>query len=127
MTEPHPDGRPYDPDHRCVPLPPAHGMLVPDVVGGRIEYVEVLDPAAAPGHQPRPGLNSPPPQGLQSTHGIPPAFTAGPCIGSPAAESAEVSPGAADGTAVGLGVRETARVSRTRPAGIPDEKTAFTP
>ncbi|WP_159028613.1 hypothetical protein [Kitasatospora sp. MY 5-36] len=43
MTEPHPDGRPYGPDHRCVPLPPAHGTLVPDVVGGRIGYVEVLD------------------------------------------------------------------------------------
>ncbi|MFD5437662.1 hypothetical protein ACFWJ4_36605 [Kitasatospora sp. NPDC127067] len=42
-TEPRPDGQPYGPDHRCVPLSPAHGMLVLDVVGGRIVYVEVLD------------------------------------------------------------------------------------
>ena len=44
-TAPHPDGQPYGPGHRCVPLSPAEGMLVLDVVDGRIVYVEVLDRA----------------------------------------------------------------------------------
>ncbi|WP_234327435.1 hypothetical protein [Streptomyces sp. NRRL WC-3742] len=42
-TAPHPDGRPYGPGHRCVPLLPSRGMLVLDAVDGRIVYVEVLD------------------------------------------------------------------------------------
>lgn len=41
-TEPHPDGQPFGPGHRCVPLSPTEGMLVLDVVNGRIMYVEVL-------------------------------------------------------------------------------------
>ncbi|MFJ6016624.1 hypothetical protein [Streptomyces sp. NPDC092952] len=41
-TEPHPDGQPYGPGHRCVPLLPEKGMLTLDVVDGRIMYVEVL-------------------------------------------------------------------------------------
>lgn len=44
-TEPHPDGQPYGRGHRCVPLLPSKGMLVLDVVDGRIMYVEVLDRA----------------------------------------------------------------------------------
>ncbi|MFJ9443328.1 hypothetical protein ACIRRH_15865 [Kitasatospora sp. NPDC101235] len=42
-TEPHPDGQPFGPGHRCVPLSPADGMLALDVVDRRIVYVEVLD------------------------------------------------------------------------------------
>lgn len=42
-TAPRPDGRPFGPGHRCVPLSPAEGMLVLDVVDERIVYVEVLD------------------------------------------------------------------------------------
>ncbi|MFJ5228977.1 hypothetical protein ACIQBJ_03660 [Kitasatospora sp. NPDC088391] len=42
-TAVHPPGTPYGPGHRCVPLLPARGMLVLDVVDGRIVYVEVLD------------------------------------------------------------------------------------
>jgi hypothetical protein len=42
-TEVHPEGQPYGPGHRCVPLLPAKGMLVLDVVDGCIMYVEVLD------------------------------------------------------------------------------------
>ncbi|MFE4600251.1 hypothetical protein ACFRKE_05285 [Kitasatospora indigofera] len=41
--EPHPDGHPYGRGHRCVTLLPSEGMLVLDVVDGRIMYVEVLD------------------------------------------------------------------------------------
>ncbi|MDX6739799.1 hypothetical protein [Actinocorallia sp. A-T 12471] len=41
-TAPHPTGLPYGPGHRCVSLDPAEGMLVLDVVNGRIVYVEVL-------------------------------------------------------------------------------------
>ncbi|MEU1284033.1 hypothetical protein [Kitasatospora sp. NPDC005856] len=42
-TAPHPVGQPFGPGHRCVTLSPADGMLVLDVVDGRIMYVEVLD------------------------------------------------------------------------------------
>ncbi|MFD4655826.1 hypothetical protein ACFWP2_09345 [Kitasatospora sp. NPDC058444] len=42
-TAPHPPGQPFGPGHRCVTLSPADGMLVLDVVDGRIMYVEVLD------------------------------------------------------------------------------------
>ncbi|MFI9363863.1 hypothetical protein ACIG5E_22845 [Kitasatospora sp. NPDC053057] len=42
-TEPHRAGQPYGPGHRCVPLLPAEGTLILDVVDGRIMYVEVLD------------------------------------------------------------------------------------
>ncbi|MFF7988920.1 hypothetical protein ACFZDG_03880 [Kitasatospora xanthocidica] len=45
MTEPHPDGQPYGLGHRCVPLSPSTGMIVLDVLDGRIVYVEVLDRA----------------------------------------------------------------------------------
>jgi hypothetical protein len=41
-TESHPEGQPYGQGHRCVPLLPSEGMLVLDVVFGRIMYVEVL-------------------------------------------------------------------------------------
>ncbi|AUG75483.1 hypothetical protein CFP65_0520 [Kitasatospora sp. MMS16-BH015] len=41
-TAPHPAGKAYGPDHRCVLLAPAQGMLVLDVVDTRIMYVEVL-------------------------------------------------------------------------------------
>ncbi|MGW7281576.1 hypothetical protein ACWGIV_25400 [Streptomyces sp. NPDC054844] len=36
-------GGPYGPGHRCVPLSPSTGMLILDVVDGRIVYIEVLD------------------------------------------------------------------------------------
>lgn len=56
-TEAHPQGEPYGPGHRCVCLCPAEGMLILDVVGGRIMYVEVIDRLplrdcrrAGPGH-----------------------------------------------------------------------------
>ncbi|GAB2745036.1 hypothetical protein [Kitasatospora kifunensis] len=42
-TADHPQGQPYGAGHRCVPLLPSKGMLVLDVVDGRIMYVEVLD------------------------------------------------------------------------------------
>ncbi|MHB9855945.1 hypothetical protein ACSYGO_42790 [Streptomyces krungchingensis] len=44
-TAVHPKGQPYGDGHRCVPLLPSEGMLVLDVVHGRIKYVEVLDRA----------------------------------------------------------------------------------
>ncbi|MEV6527209.1 hypothetical protein AB0M43_35285 [Longispora sp. NPDC051575] len=40
-TADRPDGA-YGPGHRCVPLLPAKGMLILDVVDDRIMYVEVL-------------------------------------------------------------------------------------
>ncbi|MEU6090797.1 hypothetical protein ABZ865_29145 [Streptomyces sp. NPDC047085] len=43
QTTPHPQGQPYGPGHRCVPLLSSRGMLCLDVVDGRIMYVEVLD------------------------------------------------------------------------------------
>lgn len=47
-TSEHPEGAPYGPGHRNVPLDPEEGMLVLDVVDERIVYVEVLDrPAMA--------------------------------------------------------------------------------
>ncbi|MGF1427520.1 hypothetical protein [Kitasatospora sp. LaBMicrA B282] len=42
-TADHPQGQPYGPGHRCVPLLPMKGTLVLDVVDDRIVYVEVLD------------------------------------------------------------------------------------
>ncbi|MEV0666490.1 hypothetical protein ACIBI3_20635 [Actinomadura luteofluorescens] len=42
-TADHPQGRPYGPGHRCVPLSPSKGMLVLDVVDSRIMYIEILD------------------------------------------------------------------------------------
>ncbi|MGI5397674.1 hypothetical protein [Streptomyces sp. CA-251251] len=42
-TADRPRGQPYGPGHRCVPLSPAAGMLILDVVDGRIVYVEILD------------------------------------------------------------------------------------
>ncbi|WP_326590931.1 hypothetical protein [Streptomyces sp. NBC_01294] len=42
-TDPHPPGTPYGPGHRNVPLLPERGMLILDVVDGRIVYVEILD------------------------------------------------------------------------------------
>ncbi|MEU7011850.1 hypothetical protein [Streptomyces sp. NPDC046332] len=42
-TADHPPGQPYGPGHRCVPLQPSKGMLILDVVDGRIMYVEILD------------------------------------------------------------------------------------
>ncbi|MFP3967271.1 hypothetical protein SMC26_33575 [Actinomadura fulvescens] len=42
-TEVHPQGQPYGPGHRCVPLTPSNGMLNLDVVNGRIMFVEVID------------------------------------------------------------------------------------
>ncbi|MGW5879252.1 hypothetical protein ACWFMI_22165 [Nocardiopsis terrae] len=41
-TADHPQGQPYGPGHRCVPLSPSKGMLILDVVDGRIMYIEVL-------------------------------------------------------------------------------------
>ena len=41
-TEVRPEGK-YGPGHRCVPLSPSEGMLILDVVDGRIMYVEVID------------------------------------------------------------------------------------
>ncbi|MFC9895176.1 hypothetical protein ACFVMC_15950 [Nocardia sp. NPDC127579] len=41
-TAPHPEGEPYGPGHRCVPLRSTDGMLALDVVDDRIMYVEVL-------------------------------------------------------------------------------------
>jgi hypothetical protein len=42
-TAAHPKGQPYGEGHRCVSLLPEEGMLVLDVVNGRIMYIEVLD------------------------------------------------------------------------------------
>ncbi|TDC71861.1 hypothetical protein [Streptomyces hainanensis] len=42
-TADHPRGQPYGPGHRCVPLSPSNGMLILDIVDGRIMYVEILD------------------------------------------------------------------------------------
>ncbi|KOG39203.1 hypothetical protein, partial [Streptomyces resistomycificus] len=42
-TADHPQGQPFGPGHRCVPLMPAQGMLVLDVVKGRIMYIEILE------------------------------------------------------------------------------------
>ncbi|MGW6202639.1 hypothetical protein ACWF9B_03175 [Streptomyces sp. NPDC055089] len=42
-TGDHPQGQPYGPGHRCVPLLPSEGMLLLDVVYGRIMYIEILD------------------------------------------------------------------------------------
>ncbi|RFU40900.1 hypothetical protein DZF91_14750 [Actinomadura logoneensis] len=42
-TEDHPPGQPYGPGHRCIPLLPARGVLVLDVVDERIMYVEVTN------------------------------------------------------------------------------------
>ncbi|GAA5021126.1 hypothetical protein [Streptomyces siamensis] len=44
-TAVHPKGQLYGDGHRCVPLLPSEGMLILDVVDGRIMYVEVLDRA----------------------------------------------------------------------------------
>jgi hypothetical protein len=41
-TAEHPDGQPYGPGHRCVPLLPSSGDLILDVVHGRIVYIEIL-------------------------------------------------------------------------------------
>ncbi|WP_327716707.1 hypothetical protein OG381_15630 [Streptomyces sp. NBC_00490] len=41
-TAEHPDGQPYGPGHRCVPLLPSKGDLILDVVYGRIMYIEIL-------------------------------------------------------------------------------------
>lgn len=42
-TGTHVQGTPYGPGFRNVPLLPDRGMLILDVLRGRIEYVEVLD------------------------------------------------------------------------------------
>ncbi|MFE1853139.1 hypothetical protein [Streptomyces sp. NPDC059489] len=42
-TADHPRGQPYGPGHRCVPLSPSKGMLILDIVEGRIMYIEILD------------------------------------------------------------------------------------
>ncbi|MFG2772775.1 hypothetical protein [Streptomyces sp. NPDC048350] len=42
-TADHPQGQPYGPGHRCLPLSPSEGMLILDVVDGRILYIEILD------------------------------------------------------------------------------------
>ncbi|MFC1402668.1 MULTISPECIES: hypothetical protein [Streptacidiphilus] len=44
-TADHPQGQPYGPGHRCVPLMPEEGMLNLDVLDGRIMFIEVLDRA----------------------------------------------------------------------------------
>ncbi|MFJ3548129.1 hypothetical protein [Streptomyces sp. NPDC090114] len=51
-TAVHPKGEPYGEGHRCVPLSPSEGMLILDVVYGRIMYVEILN--RAPMHSPKP-------------------------------------------------------------------------
>ncbi|MFF7880696.1 hypothetical protein ACH40F_09580 [Streptomyces sp. NPDC020794] len=43
QTADHPQGQPYGPGHRCVPLMPSKGMLILDVVDGRIMYIEIID------------------------------------------------------------------------------------
>jgi hypothetical protein len=42
-TADHPQGKPFGPGHRCVPLMPSKGMLILDVVDGRIMYIEIID------------------------------------------------------------------------------------
>lgn len=54
-TEAHPQGQPYGPGHRCIPLLPASGLVNLDVVDGRIVYVEVIDRPPMRDHR-----NSPP-------------------------------------------------------------------
>ena len=41
-TQPKPEGT-YGPGHRCIDLDAAEGMLVLDVVAGKIAHVEVLN------------------------------------------------------------------------------------
>ena len=41
-TVDRPRGQPYGPGYRCVPLVPAQGDLILDVVDGRIMYIEIL-------------------------------------------------------------------------------------
>ena len=41
-TQPKPEGT-YGPDHRCIDLDAAEGMLLLDVVKGKIAHVEVLN------------------------------------------------------------------------------------
>jgi hypothetical protein len=41
-TQPKPQGS-YEPGHRCMDLDAAEGMLVLDVVAGKIAYIEVLN------------------------------------------------------------------------------------
>ncbi|MFI6013888.1 hypothetical protein ACIBAG_34645 [Streptomyces sp. NPDC051243] len=41
-TTDHPQGQPFGPGHRCVPLLPSSGDLILDVVDGRIMYIEIL-------------------------------------------------------------------------------------
>ncbi|MEU1165130.1 hypothetical protein ABZ372_33290 [Streptomyces sp. NPDC005921] len=43
QTADHPQGQPYGPGHRCVPLSPSKGMLILDIVDARIMYIEILD------------------------------------------------------------------------------------
>jgi hypothetical protein len=43
-TQPKPEGR-YGPSHRCMDLDAAEGMLLVDVVAGKIAHVEVLNRA----------------------------------------------------------------------------------
>lgn len=45
-------GTPYGEGHRCVPLSPSEGMLILDVVYGRIMYIEVLDRASMHSRKP---------------------------------------------------------------------------
>ncbi|WP_030868108.1 hypothetical protein [Streptomyces sp. NRRL S-37] len=42
-TAVHQKGKPYGEGYRCVPLSPSEGMLILDVVYGRIKYIEVLN------------------------------------------------------------------------------------
>ncbi len=51
-TAVHQKGTPYGEGHRCVPLSPSEGMLVLDVVYGRIMYIEILN--RPPMHRPTP-------------------------------------------------------------------------
>ncbi len=41
-TQPRPEGH-YGPDHRCMDLDAAEGMLLVDVVAGKIAHVEILN------------------------------------------------------------------------------------
>jgi hypothetical protein len=43
-TQPKPEGH-YGPGHRCMDLDAAEGMLLVDVVGGKIAHVEILNRA----------------------------------------------------------------------------------
>jgi hypothetical protein len=42
-TADHPQGKPFGPGHRRVPLTPSKGMLILDVADGRIMYIEIID------------------------------------------------------------------------------------